>query len=225
MDALAEKSGRESIERRREMLKNWGKSPDGNVAAYGFLGNVRYDYFCMKTMEALLVKGDEDVGYEGLRQGLLEYVDSQLKFYGQFFNDNAFMGEMEMLPLPCRLAVRLGEALLEEQEGKRKAVLERYRDCLGIFPPMNDVISKYAHLYKEKTDERGKLNRELENLGREMKQRIRFLMGQGMISEAEEALHRLKGFLPEDKELETMEQELQVSVTMVCGSGEAEKER
>lgn len=242
VDALAEKSDRKNIERRREMLKNWGNLSvfsenatgneisvdntgailvfgdgssergilDGNAAAHGFWGNVHYDYFRMKTMEALLVKGDEDVDYEGLRQKLLEYVDSQLKFYGQFFNDNAFMGEMEMLPLPCRLAVRLGEALLEEQEGDRKAVLERYRDCLGIFPPMNDVIKKYAHLYKERTDERKKMDCEMEKLGREMKQRIRFLMEQGMISEAEEALHRLKGFLPRDKELDTMEQELQI---------------
>lgn len=199
VDSFAENSDKETIEKRRKMMAELKIQED-----------IRYDYFTIRTTEALTANVQDCDSYETLHEKLLEYVDSQLKFHERFFNDNAFMGEMEMLPLPCRLAIRLGEALLVEQEGDRKVVLERYRDCLGIFPPMNDVISKYAHLYKEKTDERGKLNCELENLGREMKQRIRFLMEQGMISEAEEALCRLKEFIPEDKELEILSHEMEI---------------
>lgn len=198
VDFLAENSDRETIEKRRKMMAGLK------------MEDIRYDYFMMRTTEALTVGARDCDSYETLHERLLGYVDSQLGFYGQFFHDAAFMGEMEMLPLSCRLAVRLGEALLAEPECNRKVVLEKYRDCLGIFPPMNDVISKYAHLYKEKTDECGKLNCEMENLGREMKQRIRFLMEQGMMSEAEEALCRLKKLLPEDKELETMIHELEI---------------
>ncbi len=193
VDSFAGNSDRETLEKRREMMTGLKIQDD-----------IRYGYFMLKTMENLTVDTGNCDSYEILYEMLQDFVDGELNFYGHFFNDNAFDGEMEILPPSCRLAVRLGEALLEEREGNCKAVLEKYRDCLGIYPSMNDTIRKYAHFYKEKAEKYGDFNREMENLSRGMKKRLRFLIEQGLDKEAEELVRQLKGFFPEDKELEAL---------------------
>lgn len=147
-------------------------SPDLQPGS-GTAAVLRRDYFLIRAKEALLVKGHYSNSYEGLYQALLGYVDGSLKLYGAFFNDNAFSGEMEFLPLSCRLAVRLGTALMQEKDGGYIAALEAYKDCLKVYPAMDGVVRQYVHLYKEKTEAEIK---ELARLKEQLKGRVRELI-------------------------------------------------
>ena len=116
-------------------------------------GDIRYDYFLTRSAEALCVSSKKSESYEELHGLLLEFVQRSVTFYTGFFKDAAFVGEMEMLPLSCRLAVKLLDALEAEQNGDHRSALGGYKECMNVFPPMNETLKQYSHLYGERIKE------------------------------------------------------------------------
>ncbi|MCM1063803.1 MAG: glycosyltransferase [Eubacterium sp.] len=163
---------------------------------------LRREYFMLRTTEALLIKEHYNNSYEELHQALLEYVDGNLKLYGAFFNDNAFLGEMAFLPCSCRLAVKLGPALSQERDGDHIAVLEAYKDCLQIYPAMNSVIRQYAHLYREKMEAE---TQEFARLKEQLLEKARELIGAQAYEGAGLILGQLEQLIPGDPDILALE--------------------
>ncbi|MCM1046712.1 MAG: glycosyltransferase [Clostridium sp.] len=156
---------------------------------------LRRDYFMLQTAEALLIKGHYSDSCENLYRALAEYVDGNLELYGAFFNDNAFSGEMAFLPPSCRLALQLGEALLSERDGNDVEVLKAYKDCLNIYPAMDGVIRRYAHLYREKMAAE---KEEFDRLKETLKDKVRQLIDDRAYEEARLILEKLREVAPEE---------------------------
>jgi len=165
----------------------------------------RHDYFMLRTTEVLLIKGQYSNTYNELYQALLEYIDGNLKLYGAFYNDNAFLGEMEFLPPSCRLAVRLSSVLVQERDCDYKRMLKACRNCLKIYPAMDGVISRYAHLYKEKME--AELE-EFAQLREQLKGKVRQLINHNAYKEAGLILDKLKELDPENPDILSLDEML-----------------
>lgn len=116
--------------------------------------NIRYDYFAVKMQEAMVVYGADREDFEKLRQHMSDFCKSTIDFYHGIYQSGVFSGEMELLPVSCRLAVRMQEVLETEDTIDAKETVRAYEACLGIFSPMDSAIHAYIKLFGEKEQKR-----------------------------------------------------------------------
>ena len=172
---------------------------------------VRYDYFFMKTAEAAVVFGYSRDNLELLQMCLGEFADRCLAFYGHYFKDSAFEGEMELLPPACRAAVWFRRLLEAQSAGDREQIGECLKAAAGTFKYFEGAIKAYANLYaaQEKARlEAAQVSPEMRALAEQIKEKIRVLLGQGMTAEAYQVLQQLKTFTPDDVEIAELEKEI-----------------
>lgn len=177
------------------------------------------DYFMLRSAEIKLCRHDKQ-DYDGLRECIRSFCRNTYTFFSRFFKETAFTGEMEMLPVQGRIAVHLGNALEAEAGGNIKEASAFLKKCLDIYPPLNEVIRIYSVLFAEKQKERLKaeeeeqklrqqsVNAQMQLLAIQIKDKIRVLLGQNLIAEAQQALEQLKLLLPDDQELIALEAEI-----------------
>ncbi|MCM1542069.1 MAG: glycosyltransferase [Blautia sp.] len=146
---------------------------------------------------------------------LQDYAVSAEQLYRRFYRDELFTGSPELLPLECQAALKISGMLREAEAGQYQGATAVARELLELTPELSGALKCFSRWLRRKAETEeaghGQLNPEMEELGREMKKRIRFLMEQGMNAEAKEALHQLKQFLPGDRELEMLERRCIVS--------------
>lgn len=179
--------------------------------------NPRYDYFFLKIAEAEAIS-DEDSDFYEIRDRLEQFTKRNLEFYGRYFKENAFSGEMEMLPAACRLAVGLRRVFQEEQEAGVKQVGECLKKCLGVYRPMDGTIKRYAKLYASEQSKllqkRNEASDELQTLAGQIKEKVRFLLKEEKYQEALAVCEQLKRLLPADEEVLALEEQAGVGVTV-----------
>jgi glycosyltransferase involved in cell wall biosynthesis len=179
----------------------------------------RSEYFFLKDAEVALGRCSlED--YEELQAHIACFCEKNLTFYHRFFKSSAFSGEMEMLPVQGRAAVMLQRALDAQSEGDIKAVSAALKESIKIYPPITNVVRAYTELFaarqkarmneQKRTEQQESLmvSAQMQQLGAQIKKKIRQLLEQGMAAEALQTLEQLKTFLPEDTELEGLEKEI-----------------
>lgn len=179
----------------------------------------RSEYFFLKDAEVALGRCSlED--YEELQAHIACFCEKNLTFYHRFFKSSAFSGEMEMLPVQGRAAVMLQRALDAQSEGDIKAVSAALKESIKIYPPITNVVRAYTELFaarqKARMNEQKRagqqeslmVSAQMQQLGAQIKKKIRQLLEQGMAAEALQTLEQLKTFLPEDTELEGLEKEI-----------------
>lgn len=179
----------------------------------------RSEYFFLKDAEVALGRCSlED--YEELQAHIACFCEKNLTFYHRFFKSSAFSGEMEMLPVQGRAAVMLQRALDAQSEGDIKAVSAALKESIKIYPPITNVVRAYTELFavrqkarmneQKRTEQQESLivSAQMQQLGTQIKKKIRQLLEQGMAAEALQTLEQLKTFLPEDTELEGLEKEI-----------------
>lgn len=179
----------------------------------------RSEYFFLKDAEVALGRCSlED--YEELQAHIACFCEKNLTFYHRFFKSSAFLGEMEMLPVQGRAAVMLQRALDAQSEGDIKAVSAALKESIKIYPPITNVVRAYTELFaarqKARMNEQKRaeqqeslmVSAQMQQLGTQIKKKIRQLLEQGMAAEALQTLEQLKTFLPEDTELEGLEKEI-----------------
>lgn len=172
---------------------------------------VRYDYFFMKAAEAEVVYGKNKKNLELLQESFRVFSDRCLAFYQQFYKENAFQGEMELLSPSCRVAVRLRSLLEAQAAGDRQRIGDCLKAAVGVFPDFDPAIKAYTSLYA--AQEKAKLNAaavspEMQALAGQIKEKIRLLLTQDMNAEAYQVLQQLKTFLPNDPELGELERQI-----------------
>lgn len=116
--------------------------------------NVRYEYFCVKMKEAMIVYGEGRSTYEELHEVLSDFCESTVDFYQKIYQPDMFSGEMEFLSASCRLAVRMKGILETEDAMEAKDVVRAYEKCIGIFASMDTAIHAYIKLYGDKEQKR-----------------------------------------------------------------------
>ena len=179
----------------------------------------RAEYFFLKDAEAALGRCSlED--YEELQAHIARFCEKNRAFYQRFFKTSAFSGEMEMLPVQGRAAVMLQRALDAQSEGNIKAVSAALKESITIYPPITNVVRAYTELFaarqKARINEQKRaeqqeslmVSAQMQQLGAQIKKKIRQLLEQGMAAEALQTLEQLKTFLPEDTELAGLEKEI-----------------
>ena len=115
--------------------------------------DIRYQYFYLKTLEARLFYGEARENYDSLHELLQEFVSSHLEFFLYYYREEAFQGEMELLPDSCKVAVYLNEAFQKESEKDYRAVMSILTECIGKCASLNETIQVYGHMYVAKLKE------------------------------------------------------------------------
>lgn len=210
IDSFCENTSLEKIEERERLLEKAAKEK-----------NIRYEYFALKSAEARLVYGMGREDYTLLRGLFHKFIEKNLEFYGSFFKTNAFEGEMELLPLSCRLAVRLKSAFALESTENFKDTINCFKDCTGIFPSLDSSIKAYVKLYGEKkkqeekrrAEEVKKANEEIRKLSVQIKGKVRFLMEENRVAEAADILKQLRTYVLEDVDLDNLEHEIKLRLS------------
>lgn len=210
IDSFCENTSLEKIEERSKLIKNVTNSC-----------NTRYEYFALKAAEARIVYGMGREDYVCLRQLFYEFIEKSFAFYGEFFKKNAFEGEMELLPISCRLAVHLKKALDSEKEENLKQTLEYIKACAGVFPSFDPAIKAYAVLYgeekkreKEKKEEAAKeVKKDMQKIALQIKAKIPFLIEENRVAEAADIIKQLRSYLSDDIDLDRLEKEVQMRLS------------
>ena len=143
VDYFCEKTTLEELTKIRKIVEKAKKTPD-----------IRYDYFDVKAKEAALVYGEGREQYEQMRELLMDFCKSSIRFYGNIYQPFAFQGEMEFLPESCRLAVRLKQVLDSEKQIQAKEMIHALEGCLGVFRSLDASIRAYVRLFGDKEEER-----------------------------------------------------------------------
>lgn len=172
---------------------------------------VRYHYFFMKTAEAKVVYGYSKDNFDALQECLRDFSDKCLTFYSRYFKESAFGGEMEMLPPPCRAAVKFQDLLKAQATEDRQAVSDCLKASVGVFKDFDNAVKAYTALYaaQEKAKlESEQVSPEMRVLAAQIKGKIRMLLAQGMVAESYQVLQQLKTFIPGDPEVAELEKEI-----------------
>ncbi len=176
----------------------------------------RYEYFSVKTAEAEAVQRYSEDSFYAMQDRFRNFTRKSLAFYRKYFKEEAFTGEMALLPKSCRVAAKW-EKMMEAQVAGDRAEVGRYlKESLGMFPDMDDAIQSYARCYavseKMKLDMEAKKEEEnkseIQALADQIKARIPGLLEQGMASEAYQVLLQLQTLMPGDAQLAELEEEI-----------------
>ena len=176
-------------------------------------GEIRYDYLDLKVSEVEAAVSAGELDYENIKGRMKVFSAKCLAFYRRFFLPEAFEGEMEMLPPPCRVAVMLRRALQADEERDIAAFREAMTKCIGLFAPLNQSLQNYAKHYAEWSKEQLKKDseadaaaQEMQVLARQVKQQLRRFAMQGQKDTALGILQQLKSLVPNDPELAELEE-------------------
>lgn len=172
----------------------------------------RYDYFFMKAAEAAVVYDYSKEDFPALQACLRTFSEKCLGFYGRYFKESAFTGEMELLPPGCRAAVWFRRLLEAQAGGNRQEIGECLKGAAGTFKDFEGAVKAYTALYaaqeKAKLDAAPEVSAEMRALAEQIKGKIRQLLSQGMAAEAFQVLQQLKSFIPGDPEIVELEKEI-----------------
>ncbi|MBO5093616.1 MAG: glycosyltransferase [Lachnospiraceae bacterium] len=207
VDAFFANSTYEKILDRTQIVRN--SMPGEGAAAHE--STVRYDYFFMKAAEADVIYGNNKDDLTALQSCLRTFSDRCLAFYGQFYKDSAFQGEMELLTKPCRAAVKIAELLEAYESGDRQRIGESLKAAVGVFPDFDPAFKAYTTLYA--AEEKAKLaaasvSPEMRALAEQIKEKISALLRQGMTAESYQILQQLKSFVPDDPDIPSLEKQI-----------------
>lgn len=173
--------------------------------------NIRYSFFYIKTLEARLMLGEAKEDRGALRELISDFTGQTLAFYHAYYKQQAFKGDMDMLPVACRAAVRLEAALASEETGDARLALTNYKKCAGVCPSLDPAISAYAHLYADEVHRKNQdpqAAMKLRMMAEQVLKQIPVLMESGQREEALEAVRQLRAMLPGDEKIQKLEQEV-----------------
>lgn len=199
VDGFCENTSLDRLHDRTEIiLRAWGGKTD----------NVRCAYFMQKAAEAEIIYSPVREDYYAMRERFQTFCVRCLNFYGLFFKETAFHGEMELLPPACRAAVLLQQLLTAQEAGDRKLAGEYIKKVMGVFPSFDAAIMAYAKLYAEeeqsKLSEKNKQAEEMKILATQIKEKVRFLIEQGEKKSAGIVLEQLTRMAGEDAETQQL---------------------
>lgn len=111
--------------------------------------DIRYCYF-MKCYGVQLIRLESSTeSFEQLYKRFFDFMEYTLGYYLCIFKDEAFQGEMEMLPKEARAAVILHRMFSREENDLVNKVRD-LRECAQVYPMLGNNIKGLANMMKEK---------------------------------------------------------------------------
>lgn len=176
-----------------------------------FKNGIRYQYFIMRTTEEVFRRSGKCSEYGDVRELLCNFIDSQINFYSSFYKEEVLADCTEILPKSCRVALVLNEALALEEDGNYREALAKYKEAIGIHPPVNDALQNYAHLYAENIKNAAP-ETELDILSRQIKNNAKAMIESGSYKQAQDILNQLKSMQPQDKEIDELLEQIYIKL-------------
>lgn len=177
--------------------------------------DIRYDYMDMHDANVIVTSNlpEADYDYETMCRILQYFTKSNLSFAGRVYTQQAFRGEMEMLPESCRAAVWLERMLAcGEQEWNKK--LEYLKKSALEWHALGRTVKYFAKLIgeeqKKAAEQASAANKQLCAMAEQVKKQVRVFIGAGMNAEALSVVQQLRAMLPEDTEIAELESELKL---------------
>lgn len=199
--------------------------------------DIRYKYFRKEYVKKIMMLESESESYEKLVMRFHDFTVGTLEYYLQIFNDDAFEGEMEMLPKEARAAVCLNN-MFSREEADWDGKLSDLKECAKHYPALGKNIKRLANLIGKQMEEQEQraaesANQELMQMVYIMKDKIRQMAQQGQTEAALSVLAQVKALAPNDRELVRIEEEITgalgekqilLSISILC-SGRSETTR
>lgn len=178
---------------------------------------VRYEYFSMKAAEAKVVQRYSEDSFYDMQDRFRIFTEKTLAFYKKYFNENAFTGEMPLLPKSCRVALKWEQVMQAQIAEDRKKVGQYLKEAMGLFPDLDDSIRFYTRCYAASEEikadnavrEAKEASNQMRTLAIQIKAKIPGLLAQGMAKEAYQILQQLKALVPDDEELPELERKIE----------------
>lgn len=177
---------------------------------------VRYEYFSIKAAEAKIVQRYVNDSFFDMQERFRIFTEKSLAFYGKYFKESAFEGEMALLPKSCRMAVTWQKVMQAQIEGNRTEVGKYLKESMGLFPDFDEAIHLYTRCYAtsekiklaEEEEKEKEAKSQMRTLAIQVKAKIPGLLAQGMAAEAYQILQQLKTLVPDDEELPELEKRI-----------------
>ncbi|MBD5550050.1 MAG: glycosyltransferase [Lachnospiraceae bacterium] len=198
----------------KEKIEKFGER--NKTAAMTEKAQVRYEYFALKVAEAKVVQRYANDDFFAMQERFRDFTAKCLTFYRKYFREEAFTGEMELLPKACRVAVKWEQVIQGQIEGDRAKVGKNMKEAIGLFPDFDDMIQLYARCYaaseeiklEEEENKAKEAKAQMRTLAIQIKAKIPALLAQDMANEAYQILQQLKALVPDDEELPELEKRI-----------------
>lgn len=164
-----------------------------------------------KAREELLTEVKDET-YDDVKNKFHNYMVCVLEYYLTLYTDEAFMGDMEILPPEARAAVWLNE-LFGKDEADFEGRIASLRECAKACKSLGEKVKVFARLLGEQklayeSSQARNANNELVQMIEVMKDKICQMIEQGLKEEAREVLTQVRVMAPTDQELLQMEKML-----------------
>lgn len=113
--------------------------------------DIRYCYFMKSYGNQLIRLESSTESFEQLYKRFFEFMEYTLGYYLCIFKDEAFQGEMEMLPKDAKAAVILHQMFSKVEDDWSGKILDA-QECAKCYPCLKkniDRLSKYMRDYAE----------------------------------------------------------------------------
>ena len=199
-----------------ELLKRRGvialEQAKQTLEKYQTCENLRYAYFKKEYVSVLIKLESTTESYEQLVTRFFDFMQGTLEYYLWIYRDEAFEGEMEMLPADAKAAVALNNMFSREQEDW-EGKLADLRDCARFCPALGKNIKRLATMIGElmeqqRNEKANAANEELLQMVELMKVKIHELIAQGLYEDALSVVKQIRAIVPSDEELIQLEKEM-----------------
>lgn len=174
--------------------------------------DIRYSYFFMNDYNYILEQDVEVTSAKQMESLITEFCAWNKKYVKEVYTDLAFEGQMDMLPDSCRAAIYLEQAIhCRRDEWNKK--LELLGFAVKAQPKLAASIKSYANLLgeekvqQEETAKRA--DQELHQMAGEVLKQVDILMQNGMYTDALAIVRQIRQMLPEEEEIQSLEEELE----------------
>lgn len=172
--------------------------------------NIRYAYFKKEYVSIFMKLESATETYEQLVTRFFDFMQGTLEYYLWIYRDEAFEGEMEMLPADAKAAVALNNMFAREQEDWEGKMAD-LRECARFYPVLGSNIKRLAAMIGELMEQQrnqkaNAANEELLQMVELMKVKIHELIEQGLYEEALSVVRQVRTLVPGDKELVQIEE-------------------
>lgn len=110
--------------------------------------DIRYRYFMKCYGNQLMRLESQTESFEQLYKRFFDFMEFTLGYYLCIFKDQAFQGEMEMLPKDAKAAVLL-HRMFSREENDWVNKIRDLKECAKVYPALGNNVKRLAKLIGE----------------------------------------------------------------------------
>lgn len=162
----------------------------------------RYQYFELAVLERAVKKGPKTIENLQSHVDLLQAcVNETLRFYGQYYKEEAFMEYPEVLPQNIQAVIQIMQFCELEREDT-VAALNALKEAALLNPEWANGLRRFIEFYPELERQRvRKQKEEMRNLKKQVMQQVEDMLAKGQAEAALGIIAQLKQMIPNDLEI------------------------